>query len=134
MGRQPSTAAVEACRLLRDPNIRAAVDAKLAERHKRLEMKGDEAIALLSLTARADLREAYDETGKLLPFHQWPETLALAARAIKANGDIILQDPLKARELMAVATGRLRSTVDHFHNFDHARYLAGLDDPPNGKA
>ncbi len=132
-----TTAGVEACRLLKDPKVRAAVDAATTERFKRLEMKGDEAIALLSLTARADLAQAYDEDGQQLPFWQWPEALRLAVKGIKPDGTVIPQDPRKARELMAVATGRLRATVD-VHHFDHAKYLAGLDEPPeegpNGKA
>jgi len=130
-GVKVTTAGVEACRLLKDPRVRAAVDAGIADRFKRLEMKGDEAIALLSLTARANLAQAYDEEGKQLPFWQWPETLQLAVKGIKPDGTVILQDPLKARELMAVATGRLRATVD-VHHFDHAKYLAGLDEPPDG--
>jgi phage terminase small subunit len=123
------TCQVEACRLLREPKVRAFVDAGLAERRKRMAMEGDEAIALLSARARANLTHAYDGQGKLLPFELWPIELQLALKS--HDGDkVTLHDGLKAAELMARATGRLKDSVDLTHKFDHAKHLAGIDTPP----
>lgn len=123
-----NTCATEGWLLLRTPKIQALVEAGQAERFKRLAMQGDEAIALLSLRARANIRDAYDAKGQLLPIQQWPETLVLAVKSCKANGDITLHDGLKAAELMAIATGRLKTAVNVLHSFDHAAHLAGLDE------
>jgi len=43
-------------------------------------MEGDEALALISMRARANLAEAFDDAGKLLPFNLWPENLQVAVR------------------------------------------------------
>ena len=42
--------------------------------------EGDEALALISARARADIAEALDEKGRLLPLEHWPESLRLAIR------------------------------------------------------
>ena len=126
-----STCAVEGCKLLRLPKIRTALRARQQERFEALQMEGDEALALIALRARANLADAYDETGKLLPFHQWPETLQLAVRwRINGDGKLEVQhsDGLKAAELMAIATGKLKTNVlqvqfDHAAGPDHPRHL-----------
>jgi phage terminase small subunit len=127
-----STCAVEGCKLLRLPKIRAALGSRQQERFKALQMEGDEALALIALRARANLADAYDERGQLLPFHLWPESLQLAVRwRINENGHLEVQhaDGLKAAELMAIASGKLKTNVLQVQ-FDHASYLAGLDTPP----
>lgn len=124
-----TTAASEASKLLRIPKVRARIDAGRQERYKRLAMQGDEAIALLSLRARADIGDLFDSKGKLLELHEMPETARLAIKSIRADGTVVLHDALKASELMAIATGRLKNTLNLNHNFDHAKHLAGLDDP-----
>lgn len=126
---QRTTAAVEGSRLLRNPKVRRLVDDARAERFAVLEMEADEAVALISLSARADIGDAYDEAGNLLPVWQWPDVLRLAVKGIKPGpfGDTItLHDGLKARELMAQIQGRLKNTLEL--KFDHAKYLG--DAPP----
>ena len=127
-----STCAVEGCKLLRLPKIRTALEARRQERFQALQMEGDEALALISMRARADLGEAFDERGELLPFHLWPESLRLACR-VRCDKDGRLEwqfsDGLRAAELMAIATGKLKTNVLQVQ-FDHASYLAGLDTPP----
>ena len=53
------------------------------------------------------------------------------AGAIDKDGHLEVQhsDGLKAAELMAIATGKLKTNVVQVQ-FDHAGYLAGLDEPP----
>ena len=75
---------------------------------------------------------ACDQRGRLLPFHLWPESLRLAARTRRdKDGQIewAFPDGLKASELMAIATGKLKTNVLQVQ-FDHAAHLAGLDEPP----
>lgn len=130
------TAAVEASKLLRIPKIQARVDALRKERWKRLEMEGDEAIALLSLSARASAVDVFDEDGTLLPVGQWPPEIGLAVKALKfkdgALESVTLHDGLKARELMAIATGRLKQALAVTHTFDHEKYLAGEESEGDG--
>ena len=83
-----STCAVEGCKLLRLPKIRTALEVRRQARFQALQMEGDEALALISMRARADLGEAFDERGKLLPFHLWPESLRLAARTREKDGHV----------------------------------------------
>jgi phage terminase small subunit len=123
------TAAVGASRLLRDPKIARAIADARAERFAALEMEADEAVALISLSARADIGELYDEQGRLLPVHAWPVSVRLAVKSIKPGpfGDtVVLHDGLRARELMAQIQGRLKNTLEL--KFDHAKYLG--DAPP----
>jgi phage terminase small subunit len=127
-----SSAASLGWRMLRTVKVRAAIDRRRAERFQALKMEADEALSLIALRARANLADAYDDSGKLLPFHQWPESLQLACRwRIDKDGQLEVQhsDGLKATELMAIATGKLKTNVLQ-PQFDHERYLAGIDDPP----
>jgi hypothetical protein len=127
-----STAGVEGWRMLRIPKIAAVLEKRRQERFKRLQMQGDEALALIALRARADVADAYDSNGKLLPINRWPESLRLACRVRgdkDGNVEWQLPDGLKAAELMAIATGKLK-TSQNVIVFNHAEYLAGLDTPP----
>ena len=127
-----NTAAVEAWKLQRIPKVAAVLERRREERLKTLQIAGDQALALISIRARVDLADAYDDRGNLLPFHQWPEYLRLAARTRSGKeGDVEWQfaDGLKAAELMAIATGKLKTNVLSVQ-FDHAAHLAGLDEPP----
>lgn len=131
----PESAATMGWRMLRKIEVRAAVEKRRQERFKHLQMEGDEALALIALRARADLADAYDDKGRLLPFHQWPESLRLACRVrCDRDGNLEWQMPdgLKAAELMAIATGKLKTNTMQIV-FNHAEYLAGLDHPPDEK-
>lgn len=121
-------ASQQAFKSLRNGKIQAAIQAANGARWKRLIMDGDEALALISLSSRADINDAFDDDGKQLPVNQWPDALRLSVKAIKGNGDIVLHDGLRARELMAQAAGRIKNTVDVNHRFDHARYLTDEKD------
>ena len=103
-----ATAAVEGWRLLRNPNIAKVLKREEARRWKALEMNGEEAVALISATARADVAEAYDEAGHILPVRQWPKRLRMAVKSVK-DGQVTLQDSLRARQLIAEMTGRLKT-------------------------
>jgi hypothetical protein len=126
-------AGVEAHRTLKNPKVSALIKAAREERWHRLEMQGAEAIALISIVARANIADAFDERGNLLAPHLWPDTLSLAVKRFQLSKDgsfsIILHDGLRAAELIAIATGRLKQKVGVAHTFDHVRYLAGAEEP-----
>ena len=121
--------AVAGHRTLRSAKVQRAIAAEQADRFQRLEMDGDEAMALLAVIARADLAEAFNPgTGEMLPLHQWPITLRLAVKSVKGAA-ITLHDSLKACEIIARAAGRLGNDRTRSATFDHAAYLSGLEGP-----
>jgi phage terminase small subunit len=117
---------VESHRLLRSPKVRAALKDLEGAMWAQLEMSAEEALALVACSARANLADAYDEHGQLLPFTAWPRTLQAAVRSRKGE-DIVLNDQLKAREMILISHGRLRAGVDVRHSFDHEGHLAEID-------
>jgi phage terminase small subunit len=126
-------AGVEAHRLLKNPKVRKALEHELRASFRRLHMDADEALALVSLSGRADIGDAYGEKGELLPVHQWPDSLRLAVKGIKPGpfGDTItLHDGLRARELMGIAGGRFKQQHEHKHRVSLAKLLSDepLDD------
>lgn len=131
---KPTTARVEGCRLLTKPNIREEIERRRLEVFKRWEMEGEEALALLAARARFDPIDLFDEDGKLLSVRELPHYVRVCIKGIRKDGkgrrELVFHDGLKAAELVAIATGKLRSKVDINHNFDHAAHLAGLDKPP----
>jgi len=106
-----TTAAAEGYRLLRHPAIAAIIQREERKRWTRLQMDGDEALGLISLVARADIAEAFDEKGELRPVREWPKDLRLCVKSIRpgAFGDtLVFYDALHAREIMAQVAGRLK--------------------------
>ena len=127
-----SVAAVHGHRLLRNSKVASTVRRILAARFKRLEMSGDEAVALTGLRARADIGMALGEDGKILPLDQWPLELRKAVKEIKPDGTVRLHDQQKATETVLRMTGKLRDTVDVNH-FDHLGYLAAIERKRRGE-
>jgi hypothetical protein len=128
-----TTCMTQGSMLLRHPKVEAILHRETEARRQRLRMEADEALVGISMHARGDIRRLYDEHGHILPIKLWPDDIADCVKGIKPtpNGwQLILYDKLRARELMAIAGGKLRQAVDHTHSFDHARYLA--DEPPEG--
>lgn len=126
------TAEVEGSKLLRKPEIAAFIEKERDERKKRLRMYGDEALEAITRIARGDPRQLF-RNNRLLPIDEWPADALDCVKAIKPTPfgtAIIFYDKLRARELMAVADGKLRTKVDHLHAFDHAAYLGA--EPPEG--
>jgi phage terminase small subunit len=127
-----TTAGVEGWKLLKTPKVAAVLEKRRQQRFKELQMTGDEALALIAMRARADVAQAYNANGQLLPINQWPEALRLACRTRgDKDGNVEWQFPdgLKAAELMAVAAGKLKTTL-HVNVFDHVAHLLDLDTPP----
>lgn len=109
--RSIGAAAASAARLLRIAKIKARVDALRAARWKRLQMDGDEALALVALDARADPRELFDEKDELLPARDWPDSVASSVKSIRPGPfgtTITLNDSLTARRIILEQTGKLK--------------------------
>jgi hypothetical protein len=118
--------------MLRIAKVEDFIEREQTARRKRLQMNADEALALISIVARADIGDAYDKKGKLLPIHQWPDSLRLAVKGIKPGpfGDtIVLNDRLKALELLLTAEGRLRNKVDLSHSVEDVVALLAAKTP-----
>jgi hypothetical protein len=91
-------------------------------------MKAEEALALIALAARADPADMYGADGRILPVTEWPREFRLCVKAVSHDADgsvikVVLVDPLKARELLAIAAGKLRTNVN-VNVFDHEGHLA----------
>jgi hypothetical protein len=136
------TAGREGSRLLKNPKVEALIDAEIQARKQRLRMEADEALEGISNMGRADIRRLYDQNGNILPIKLWPDDIADCVKGLQPTPfgwKLVLYDKLKARELMAIAGGKLRQQVDHRHTFDHAAFLrdvppAGDDDAPTDES
>jgi hypothetical protein len=94
-------------------------------------MSADEAMRGLSAIARADIRRLFDDRGRILPTHQWPDDTSLCVKMIRqkpSGTEVVLHDKLRALELVATAHGRLRRN-DREPVFDLVKYL-GAEPPP----
>lgn len=128
-----TTAAAEGSKLLRNPKVEAIVHREVEAQRARLRMEADEALIGISNLGRSDIRRLYDEQGNILPIKLWPDDVADCVKAVQptpTGWKLVLYDKLKARELMAIAGGKLRNQHDHKHTFDHAKYLGA--EPPAG--
>lgn len=82
-GCSPRSAAVTAAKWLRKANVRAAIDAELAARAKRVRITADDVLAELGRLAFVDIAKAYDkDTGALLPIHEIPEDVRRAIAGV----------------------------------------------------
>ncbi len=127
------TAEVEGSKFLRKPEIKDFIDKERAERKKRLRMDGDEALDAITRIARGNPRALF-KNNRLLPIDEWPEDALDCVKAIKPTPfgtALTFYDKLRARELLAVADGKLRQKVDHLHAFDHIAFLGA--EPPEGE-
>jgi hypothetical protein len=123
-------AATSAWLALKNPEVRAALDALKAARYRRLQMNGDEALARVSLDARSDPRELFDEHGRLMPARLWPANVAQSVRAVKFRDDgtpreLVMNDALHARRIILEQTGKLKNPLSGMNEL--ARILAGKD-------
>lgn len=123
-----TAAASSACNALKNPEIRRRLDALKAARYKRLQMNGDEALARVSLDARADVRELFDDAGKLMAPRLWPANVAQSVKAIRFADDgtpqlVTFNDSLVARRIILEQTGKLKNPLGGINEL--ARILAG---------
>lgn len=82
-GYSKASATTEGPRLLDNAGVRQAIDSALADRELRVEAKADEVLRELLAFARTDIRDAFDENGRLLAVHEMPEHVAKAISSVK---------------------------------------------------
>lgn len=82
-GYSAKTAVVQGPRLLGNIQVAAAVQAASSKRLARLELKADDVLRELLRIARSDIRQLYDETGRLKPIHQLPDDVAAALSSVE---------------------------------------------------
>lgn len=61
------------CRMLKDPDVAAAIAAGRAARAERTKIDQDYILRRLVEESEANLADLYDEDGLLLPVHEWPD-------------------------------------------------------------
>jgi phage terminase small subunit len=121
--RSAAAAAVGAVRMLRIAKVQAFIEQEQVARQKRLRMTADEALYLVSCDARADIRELFDDKGRLLPMAQWPDSIAVSVKAIQPGPfgvKIVLNDKLAARRIILEHQTPLKARAGSL-----ARILAG---------
>jgi phage terminase small subunit len=82
---KPTSARVQSCRLLADPNIASAIEAAMGERAKRTEITQDRVLQELARIAFFDLRTLYREDGSLKAMHELDDEAA----AVLAGVDVV---------------------------------------------
>jgi phage terminase small subunit len=103
------SAEVQGHHTLSNPKVRAFLATRLEEAWGPLEVAAVEAIGRLGRMARADITLLFDNQGRLLRPHQWPEQLRTCVKRYRAkDGEVTLESPLAALRLVLELTGRLK--------------------------
>jgi phage terminase small subunit len=84
-GYSKKSAAAQGCQLLNKPKIREAIKAAEAVILSRVRISAEKTLNELGKIAFADLRNVFDEHGRLIPPSQWPDTVAGAISSIKVK-------------------------------------------------
>ena len=87
-------------------------------------MDADEALYLVSCDARADIRELFDDRGRLLLMSQWPDSIAVSVKAIQPGPfgtKIVLNDKLAARRIILEQTGKLKNPLSNGRTLERIR-------------
>lgn len=82
-GYAAASAEVQASRLLRNAQVKAAVDEALAARAERVEVKADDVLRELLRLARVDIGEAFDEHHNLRPLKEMSAEVRRAIAGIE---------------------------------------------------
>lgn len=81
-GYSKKTANEQSSQLLTKLSIQEEITRLKEAQYKRLQMSADEVLAELSLIARADLAQAFEENGNLKPIHAMPDSIRRALSGI----------------------------------------------------
>jgi phage terminase small subunit len=108
-GYSPKTAHVQACVLLKNPKVWAAIEAQLEAQLREVGLTAARVKRELVALAFSDLTTIFDETGALLPPHEWPRGMRAAVSSIKVSSgpdgdrvaEIRLWDKSKPLEILA---------------------------------
>lgn len=84
-GFSPATARQAASRLLTEVNIKQQIDERSAQLAKRYQLTTDRVLEQLGKIVYADVRQAFDHRGSLLPVHEIPEEVAHTIASIEVD-------------------------------------------------
>ncbi len=84
-GYSPKAAETNGPRLLRNAQIKAAVEKALVRVAEKAELKAADVLAEMRKLAFVKLKDAYDDDGKLLPLHEMPEDVQTALSAVESE-------------------------------------------------
>jgi hypothetical protein len=129
-----ASAGPNAGRLIKKDRVAKAIAARTALRIRKLIMDGDEALERISTFARADMRKLFPPDH---PIAKLPAEVAMCIKSVtpgKYGTRLELIDPLRANELMAKATGKLKETVKVEHTLEEIMALANQPQPDHGTA
>lgn len=77
-GYSPKSIHADGYKLLRKPHVMAAVREAMDERSRRTRISADKVLDLLARMAFFDVRQLFDEEGRLKPVAEWPEEASSA--------------------------------------------------------
>jgi len=97
----------------RNLKVRAAIEAGREERAKRLTISGDGVLALVVQDATVDIADFFDDDGKLLAPHLWPDNARQSVESVDYSlGKIKLVSKAVARRTLLEQTGKLKTIPD----------------------
>jgi phage terminase small subunit len=121
----PGTLGTKAYELLRHPGVKRAVSRACVAIEATVQVKAEQVVGELVRLAMADIREIFDEEGRLVHPREWTDQMASAVSSVEfitrevGQGEVEhvakvkLWDKPKALELLANHLRLLRSTVEH---------------------
>lgn len=117
-GYSSRTAEQQGPRLLGYAGVKRAIQAAQAKRAERVEVKQDEVLRELLRVAMADLRDAFDDAGKMRPVSEWPDSVAAFISSIEfddAGGvkKVRLWPKVSALELLGKHLKLFTEKVEH---------------------
>ena len=120
-GYSATGANVTGVRLLSNPTVAARIAAGKERQAERLEVKADTVLRELLRIATADLSQAFDEDGNLLPIPQMPEDVRRAVAGMKVRTDddgavlreVKFWDKNKALELLGKHLKLYTEKIEH---------------------
>lgn len=99
-GYAPKTADEQAWKMLRRPEIQAALATTMEARRQRVQerfsgaqLKADRVLLEVARISFADIRALYDADGIILPIHEWPDDIAHAVSKVETE-EILEYDPV----------------------------------------
>lgn len=84
-GYSPRTAKAQGSRLLTNVAVKQAIDAALAARAERVEIKADDVLRELLRIATTDISEAFTEEGRLKPLKDIPKEIRRAIASVEID-------------------------------------------------
>jgi hypothetical protein len=110
-----NSAKVEASRMLTRPNVRAAVERSRRAHMATLSMSGTEVMGQIAAIARVRPWMMFDQEGRQLAPHEWPEEFGAAVESfeVRPDGGVKVKLASKAFALRTIGevTGKFRNPV-----------------------